>query len=83
VVKEQLGRKTNWQDSDDLAMMFRGTYQTPFYRAIRALLHDEVDAGPNPTEDLCRRLDARWDELKRTERAQRSTATDNAGMATS
>ena len=26
--------KTNWSDSDDLAMMFRGAYPTEFYRAL-------------------------------------------------
>ena len=42
LVREQLGSKTHWQDSGDLAMMFRGTYNTSFYRAVRNLLHDQV-----------------------------------------
>jgi anaerobic magnesium-protoporphyrin IX monomethyl ester cyclase len=42
LVKEQLGAKTHWQDSDDLEMMFQGTYTSEFYRAIRNLLHDQV-----------------------------------------
>lgn len=42
LVKAQLGAKTHWQDSDDLAMMFRGTYTSEFYRAVRDLLHDQV-----------------------------------------
>lgn len=42
LVKEQLGAKTHWQDSDDLEMMFQGTYTSDFYRAIRNLLHDQV-----------------------------------------
>lgn len=41
-VKEQLQAKTNWEDSDDLAMMFRGTYTGEFYRALRDALHLEV-----------------------------------------
>lgn len=41
-VKEQLGNKTHWRDSGDLEMMFRGTYQSDFYRAVRNLLHEEV-----------------------------------------
>ena len=52
-------------DSDDLAMMFRGTYQTSFYRAVRSLLHDETDAGANPAPEIQRRLEARWMELER------------------
>jgi anaerobic magnesium-protoporphyrin IX monomethyl ester cyclase len=41
-VKEQLGPKTHWQDSNDLAMMFRGTYGSDFYRVVRDLLHEQV-----------------------------------------
>jgi anaerobic magnesium-protoporphyrin IX monomethyl ester cyclase len=41
-VKAQLGAKTHWQDSSDLAMMFRGTYGSDFYRAVRDLLHEQV-----------------------------------------
>ena len=37
-----LNGKTHWQDSGDLAMMFRGTYSSDFYRAIRNLLHEQV-----------------------------------------
>ena len=42
LVKEQLRGKTHWQDSDDLAMMFQGTYSSEFYRAVRDLLHEQV-----------------------------------------
>ena len=41
-VKAQLGSKTHWHDSDDLAMMFQGTYESEFYRAVRDLLHQQV-----------------------------------------
>ncbi|HEY4341981.1 MAG TPA: radical SAM protein, partial [Steroidobacteraceae bacterium] len=34
-VKAQLGAKTHWQDSNDLAMMFQGTYGSEFYRTVR------------------------------------------------
>ncbi|HEX4963603.1 MAG TPA: radical SAM protein [Thermoanaerobaculia bacterium] len=43
MVQAELGEKTRWQDSNDLAMMFQGTYQTPFYRKLRQVLHREVD----------------------------------------
>jgi anaerobic magnesium-protoporphyrin IX monomethyl ester cyclase len=43
MVKEQLGAKTNWTDSNDLAMMFQGTYQSPFYRKLHRLLHDDLN----------------------------------------
>jgi anaerobic magnesium-protoporphyrin IX monomethyl ester cyclase len=42
IVKAQLGTKTHWQDSNDLAMMFRGTYSSEFYRLVRDLLHAQV-----------------------------------------
>jgi anaerobic magnesium-protoporphyrin IX monomethyl ester cyclase len=61
LVKEQLGEKTNWQDSNDLDMMFLGTYRSDFYRAVRDLMHDQVAHGPSPA------LDRRWDELVKQE----------------
>jgi anaerobic magnesium-protoporphyrin IX monomethyl ester cyclase len=43
-VKQQLGTKQNWSDSEDLCVMFRGTYTDRFYRAIRDALHEEVES---------------------------------------
>jgi radical SAM superfamily enzyme YgiQ (UPF0313 family) len=42
-VREELGVKRNWVDSDDLSVMFKGTYTNDFYRALRDALHAEVD----------------------------------------
>jgi radical SAM superfamily enzyme YgiQ (UPF0313 family) len=42
-VREELGEKRNWVDSDDLSVMFKGTYTNDFYRALRDALHAEVD----------------------------------------
>jgi len=42
-VRAQLGAKTNWDDSGDLAMMFKGGYTSEFYRALHDVLHAEVD----------------------------------------
>ncbi len=42
LVKAQLGDKTHWRESNDLEMMFEGTYTSDFYRAVRNLLHDQV-----------------------------------------
>jgi anaerobic magnesium-protoporphyrin IX monomethyl ester cyclase len=42
LVEAQLGAKKNWEDSDDLAMMFQGAYRSDFYRALRDVLHREV-----------------------------------------
>lgn len=38
-VAAQLGGQRNWRDSDDLAMLFRGTYRTAFYRALHRYAH--------------------------------------------
>lgn len=43
MVKEQLGPKTNWVDSNDLAMMFQGSYQSPFYRKLHRVLHRDLE----------------------------------------
>ena len=38
-VKKELGEKQNWVDSQDLAMMFAGTYQPDFYRVLHRVTH--------------------------------------------
>jgi anaerobic magnesium-protoporphyrin IX monomethyl ester cyclase len=40
-VRAQLGAQRHWRDSDDLAMMFRGPYPTPFYRRLHRVVHKE------------------------------------------
>jgi len=74
-VKTQLGRKTHWRDSGDLAMMFRGTYDSAFYRSVRDLLHDQVSLQQSRDSDspdhftrAFAELDDRWDALIASER---------------
>src|SRR5450432_1569856 len=38
-VKTQLVEKTNWKDSDELALMFSNTYQPAFYRQLHRYVH--------------------------------------------
>ena len=38
-VKEQLQQKTNWTDSDELALMFHNTYQPSFYKQLHRYVH--------------------------------------------
>ncbi|MGE5806273.1 MAG: B12-binding domain-containing radical SAM protein [Ignavibacteria bacterium] len=40
-VKEQMKNKTNWRDSDDLDMMFSGTYEKAFYKILHRFVHSE------------------------------------------
>ena len=78
-VKAQLGKKTHWDDSGDLAMMFRGAYDSDFYRHVRDLLHAQVALQPSqqalsPEHYSQARvaLDAQWDELIANEYAHRT-----------
>lgn len=38
-VKSMLGEKQNWTDSNDLAMMYQGTFVPAFYRRLHKLVH--------------------------------------------
>jgi len=38
-VREQLGEKTNWTDSDELALMFENTYPREFYKQLHRYVH--------------------------------------------
>ena len=70
LVKAQLHGKTHWQESNDLEMMFQGTYTSEFYRAVRNLMHDQISlqAGDLPEDSEAHErgrsaLDQRWREL--------------------
>ena len=89
LVKEQLRGKTHWQESDDLDMMFQGTYTSEFYRAVRNLLHDQVNLEQRPLTRESReyiqgrrQLDSRWNELISHERRYRSVAGAGPAAAT-
>ena len=84
-VRSQLGDKTNWVDSDDLAMMFHGTYESSFYRHLHRLLHRDLNLrrrlagslGNGSFEDTRKELDRlndEWFELGRLEATARSAA---------
>jgi anaerobic magnesium-protoporphyrin IX monomethyl ester cyclase len=42
LVKAELGEKNHWNESNDLEMMFRGRYQSSFYRRLHKLLHRDL-----------------------------------------
>ncbi|HEY4218303.1 MAG TPA: radical SAM protein [Gemmatimonadaceae bacterium] len=65
-VRQELGLRHNWEHTDDLAMLFHGTFTTPFYRELRDALHDEVRTGVAD--------DARWLALEMEGAVQRSPA---------
>jgi anaerobic magnesium-protoporphyrin IX monomethyl ester cyclase len=43
-VSDQLGEKQNWQDSQDLAMLYQGPFSTAFYRQLHRVVHKEFRA---------------------------------------
>ncbi len=72
-VKAQLGRKTHWRDSGDLAMMFRGVYDSEFYRRARDLLHQQVTLQQSGADARAlTALDEKWIALIADERAHRN-----------
>ncbi len=86
LVKTQLGRKTRWQESNDLDMMFHGTYSSEFYRAVRNLMHDQIalqaaghpHAGAHAAAGHA--LERRWQDLLTHENRYRSPV-DRAALA--
>ena len=44
-VKEQLGAKANWTDSDELLLMYKGTYSSEFYKSLHRYLHRRFRAA--------------------------------------
>jgi anaerobic magnesium-protoporphyrin IX monomethyl ester cyclase len=84
LVKAQLGGKTHWQQSDDLDMMFQGTYTSNFYRAVRNLLHDQIalqTAAPYGSLEhrrAAQAIERRWQELLADELKYRSSTEQSA-----
>jgi anaerobic magnesium-protoporphyrin IX monomethyl ester cyclase len=87
LVKAQLRAKTHWQESNDLDMMFHGTYTSDFYRAVRNLLHDQVSlqttaASESPEHrGAAKAIDRRWQELLTDELKYRSPSEYSAASA--
>ena len=87
LVKAQLRAKTHWQESNDLDMMFQGTYTSDFYRVVRNLLHDQIslqtaEAPLLPEhERAADAIEQRWQELMRNELKYRSSSAKSAAIA--
>jgi anaerobic magnesium-protoporphyrin IX monomethyl ester cyclase len=85
LVKAQLRGKTHWQESNDLEMMFQGTYTSDFYRSVRNLLHYQISlqGGAAPAGDAAHRrsaLEQRWADLIAQEHQYRSALAPSAAM---
>lgn len=68
-VREQLGKKRNWSDSDDLCVMFKGAYTDAFYRSIRDAIHCEVNSWNGSGSRLSNsEINAIWAHIEQQER---------------
>jgi anaerobic magnesium-protoporphyrin IX monomethyl ester cyclase len=47
LVASELGQKTNWAESGDLSMMFKGTFSSELYRALARAIHCEIRNSEN------------------------------------
>jgi radical SAM superfamily enzyme YgiQ (UPF0313 family) len=77
-VRQELGTKRNWVDSDDLDLMYRGPFSTGFYRKLHTVLHKEFRVSKLGRElrDLRRRpTTIRWRHLRRAAAALRGWCT--------
>jgi anaerobic magnesium-protoporphyrin IX monomethyl ester cyclase len=56
-IKASLQEKQNWSDSDDLAMMFHGTYSSAFYKVLHRYVHNRyrLQRGINLIKQVFRR----------------------------
>jgi anaerobic magnesium-protoporphyrin IX monomethyl ester cyclase len=76
-VRQQLGEKRNWRDSDDLCIMYKAAYKTDFYRAVRDALHSEVDSWTQPhaigrsQSQINARISALWAKVAELEPVSR------------
>jgi radical SAM superfamily enzyme YgiQ (UPF0313 family) len=78
-VQAQLGEKTNWSDSEDLAMMFQGAYTNEFYRALHDALHAQIDSwnsysagGASKEQHPHGQPDELWRQVMRLEKTCRN-----------
>jgi anaerobic magnesium-protoporphyrin IX monomethyl ester cyclase len=73
-VREQLGAKQNWSDSEDLCVMFKGTYTDRFYRAVRDALHAEVESWKSKRPTISQQAELRdlWRLVESMEHVSRN-----------
>jgi anaerobic magnesium-protoporphyrin IX monomethyl ester cyclase len=83
MVSAELGEKNHWTESNDLAMMFRGLYQTAFYRRLHKLLHrdlllrQKLRSGAAAARNACTEmaeLERDWAEWTASEQENRNHA---------
>ena len=58
-VRAELGVKKNWENSEDLAIMYRSPFNTEFYRQLHRVIHKEFRIR-RTMRDLRRKLSRPW-----------------------
>jgi anaerobic magnesium-protoporphyrin IX monomethyl ester cyclase len=71
-VRQQLGPKRNWVDSDDLCTIYTAAYTDEFYHALRDALHAEVNSGFSAAGDP--RCGSLWERVHTLEPTSRNEA---------
>ncbi len=81
-VYRELEKKKNWKNSDDISMLFKGTYKTPFYKKLHQILHAELDLmhlldqkkdlNPSVKDDMLSKLNQDWRLLRQMEKTHRN-----------
>lgn len=73
-VRQELGQKRNWVDSDDLCIMYQAAaYTTDFYRTVREALHAEVDSwNDSANRDAAGQVAALWKRVAELEPESRN-----------
>jgi radical SAM superfamily enzyme YgiQ (UPF0313 family) len=71
-VRQQLGAKQNWSDSEDLCVMFKGAYTDTFYRAVRDALHAEVDSWKPSLVAVGQDIAQMWSRVRSLEPSSRN-----------
>jgi anaerobic magnesium-protoporphyrin IX monomethyl ester cyclase len=72
-VRDQIGSKKNWTDSDDLCLMFTAAYKDEFYLALRDALHAEVDSWRDGSAHSAEDCMALWRRVFAFEESSRNS----------
>jgi radical SAM superfamily enzyme YgiQ (UPF0313 family) len=76
LVRHELRGKSNWRESNDLDIMFKGTFKSGYYRRLGKFLHRDLNArlgkNGNGTDMELATLDAEWRHLIAESESQRN-----------
>lgn len=78
-IQAELAPKRNWQDSDDLCVIFSGAYSDKLYRMVRDALHEEV-RGWNSSVDNEQAVASLWSHITELEPSERRHPTQSSNL---